>query len=123
MLKGLSIFTLALVFLFITAAPIAAQEAHSSAESESAMDPKTLYFIVVVVVASVCMMLASSMAILGQSRALITAIKAISRQPNALAGIQTNLIIGLALIESLAIYVLLIALILFFVNPFTEYLV
>jgi F-type H+-transporting ATPase subunit c len=41
-----------------------------------------------------------------------------ARQPNAAGRIQTALIIGLALIESLAIYMLFIALILLFANPF-----
>ena len=38
-------------------------------------------------------------------------------QPGAAARIQTAMIIGLALIESLAIYVLVVAMILLFVQP------
>jgi hypothetical protein len=41
-----------------------------------------------------------------------------ARQPGAAARIQTAMIIGLALIESLAIYTLVIAIILLFANPF-----
>ena len=43
--------------------------------------------------------------------------KARGNQPGAAARIQTALIIGLALIESLAIYMLVVAMILLFVQP------
>jgi F-type H+-transporting ATPase subunit c len=45
-----------------------------------------------------------------------SAVDAMARQPGAAARIQTAMIIGLALIESLAIYTLVIALILLFVK-------
>jgi F-type H+-transporting ATPase subunit c len=54
-----------------------------------------------------------------QGRAITAALDGMARQPNAAGRIQTALIIGLAFIESLAIYVLLIALILLFANPFS----
>ena len=41
----------------------------------------------------------------------------VERVPGAAARIQTAMIIGLALIESLAIYVLVVAMILLFVQP------
>jgi F-type H+-transporting ATPase subunit c len=64
------------------------------------------------------MAVASAVAAIGQSRAIVAALDGIARQPNAAPRIQLAMIIGLALIESLAIYVLLIALIIFFVKPF-----
>ena len=64
------------------------------------------------------MAVASGAAAIGQSRAIVAALDGIARQPSAAPRIQTAMIIGLALIESLAIYVLLIALIIFFVKPF-----
>ena len=64
------------------------------------------------------MAIASAIAALGQGRAISAALDGIARQPNAAPRIQVAMIIGLALIESLAIYVLLIALIIFFVKPF-----
>ncbi|MCP4149415.1 MAG: ATP synthase F0 subunit C [bacterium] len=51
-----------------------------------------------------------------QSKALRTAVENIGRNPAAADSIRGVLIIGLALIESLVIYVLLVDLILFFVN-------
>jgi F-type H+-transporting ATPase subunit c len=64
------------------------------------------------------MAIASAVAALAQGRAISAALDGIARQPNAAPRIQVAMIIGLALIESLAIYVLLIALIIFFVKPF-----
>jgi F-type H+-transporting ATPase subunit c len=64
------------------------------------------------------MAIASAIAALGQGRAISAALDGIARQPNAAPRIQVAMIIGLALIESLAIYVLLITLIIFFVKPF-----
>lgn len=64
------------------------------------------------------MAIASAVAALAQSRAIVAALDGIARQPNAAPRIQVAMIIGLALIESLAIYVLLISLIVFFVKPF-----
>jgi F-type H+-transporting ATPase subunit c len=51
-----------------------------------------------------------------QSKALKTAVVSIGRNPSAADSIRGVLIIGLALIESLVIYVLLIDLIIFFVK-------
>lgn len=45
---------------------------------------------------------------LSQGRAAIAALESIGRQPEAARDIQTNLIISLAMIESLAIYALLV---------------
>ncbi|MFQ5848674.1 MAG: ATP synthase F0 subunit C [Candidatus Methylomirabilales bacterium] len=77
------------------------------------------YFWVTVLTAGFAMAVASAMAALAQSRAISAALEGMSRQPNAAGRIQTAMIIGLALIESLAIYVLLIALLLLYVNPLT----
>jgi len=64
------------------------------------------------------MAIASAIAALAQGRAISAALDGIARQPSAAPKIQVAMIIGLALIESLAIYVLLISLIIFFVKPF-----
>jgi len=51
------------------------------------------------------------------------ALDALARQPEAEKSITRTLFIGLAMIESLAIYVLVIVLIVLFRNPLLEYLV
>ncbi len=53
---------------------------------------------------------------IGQGKAASAALEGIARQPEAAGRIQTVMIIGLALIESLVIYALLIALILLFLG-------
>ena len=56
-------------------------------------------------------------------RAISSALEALSRQPEAERSIMRTLFIGLAMIESLAIYVLVIVLIVLFRNPLLEYLI
>lgn len=53
---------------------------------------------------------------IGQGKAAGAALEGIARQPEAAGKIQTAMIIGLALIESLVIYALLISLILLFLG-------
>lgn len=65
-----------------------------------------------IAIATMCTGIAQGMAING-------AMQGISRQPEAAGTISTNLIIGLAFIESLAIYALVVVLLLLFANPFT----
>lgn len=60
---------------------------------------------------------------LAMGRAVSQALDALARQPEAEKIITRTLFIGLAMIESLAIYVLVIALIVLFRNPLIEYLV
>ncbi len=55
-------------------------------------------------------------------RAIAKALDALARQPEAEKSITRTLFIGLAMIESLAIYVLVIVLIVLFRNPLLEYL-
>lgn len=55
-------------------------------------------------------------------RAIGSALDALARQPEAEKSIMRILFIGLAMIESLAIYVLVIVLIVLFRNPLLEYL-
>ena len=59
---------------------------------------------------------------LAMGRAISSALEALARQPEAERSIMRTLFIGLAMIESLAIYVLVIVLIVLFRNPLLEYL-
>ena len=69
-----------------------------------------------VIAAGIGMAIAAGLCGLGQGRAVASAVEAMARQPGAATQIQTAMIIGLALIESLAIYMLVVALILLFVK-------
>ena len=57
---------------------------------------------------ALAMAIASGLCALGQGKATAAAAEALARNPGARAGIQFALILGLALIESLALYTLVI---------------
>ncbi|MHB0872939.1 MAG: ATP synthase F0 subunit C [Acidithiobacillus ferrooxidans] len=60
---------------------------------------------------------------LAMGRAIAAALDALARQPESESTIMRTLFIGLAMIESLAIYVLVIVLIVMFRNPLLAYLI
>jgi len=62
-----------------------------------------------------------SMPAVAMGWAISRAMEALSRQPEAESSITRTLFIGLAMIESLAIYVLVIVLIIIFRNPMMEF--
>ncbi|MGK2870836.1 MAG: F0F1 ATP synthase subunit C [Alphaproteobacteria bacterium] len=55
---------------------------------------------------------------LAEGRAIAAAMDAIARQPEAAGAISRTLFVGLAMIETMAIYCLVIALLLLFANPY-----
>ena len=55
---------------------------------------------------------------LGQGRAVAAALSALAQQPDAAPTISRTLFVGLAIIESLAIYCFVVSMILIFANPF-----
>jgi len=57
---------------------------------------------------------------IAQGLAVKSAVEGVSRNPGASGKILTTMMIGLAMIESLAIYVLVICLIILFVNPYKD---
>ena len=60
---------------------------------------------------------------LAMGRAIAQALDALARQPEAERSITRTLFIGLAMIESVAIYVLVVVLVILFRNPLLEYLI
>ena len=59
-------------------------------------------------------------AAMGESRIASTAMDALARQPDESASITRTLFVSLAMVESTAIFCLVIALILLFANPFAH---
>ena len=55
---------------------------------------------------------------LGEGRAVAAAMDAIARQPESAGTLSRTLFVGLAMIETMAIYCLVVALLLLFANPF-----
>jgi F-type H+-transporting ATPase subunit c len=74
------------------------------------------------VAAIIGMAIGVSMPAVAMGWAISRAMEALSRQPEAESSITRTLFIGLAMIESLAIYVLVIVLIIIFRNPMMEFL-
>ena len=60
---------------------------------------------------------------LGQGRAVAQALSAIAQQPDEANTITRTLFVGLAMVESTAIYCFVISMILLFVNPFWNYVI
>ncbi len=58
---------------------------------------------------------------LGEARALAEALSAIARQPDEAGTITRTLFVGMAMVESTAIYCFVIAIILIFTNPFWDF--
>jgi len=57
---------------------------------------------------------------IGQGLAIKSACEGVARNPGASGKILTTMMIGLAMVESLAIYVFVVAMIILFANPFTD---
>jgi F-type H+-transporting ATPase subunit c len=85
------------------------------------MDSHTSFVLAAMLLAALTTMLGSIAPAIGQSRAIISALDAIARQPDASDRISRALFVGLAMIESLAIYCLVISLIILFANPFAKF--
>lgn len=57
---------------------------------------------------------------LAEGRAVAAAMDAIARQPESAGTLSRTLFVGLAMIETMAIYCLVVALLLLFANPFVH---
>ena len=79
------------------------------------------FSIISTVAAALAIAIGTMLPAIAMGRAISSALEALARQPDAEKTITRTLFIGLAMIESLAIYCLVIALILLFRNPLLEY--
>lgn len=85
------------------------------------MNPQTVALVmgaVSIVVAGLTTAIGAFGAALGESRIGSAAMDALARQPDEGAAITRNLFVALAMVESTAIFCLVIALILLFGNPY-----
>lgn len=81
------------------------------------MDAPTVIGLASLVVAGLTIALGSVAPAISQGRAVSSALEAIARQPDESGTLTRTLFVGLAMIESFAIYCLVIAMILIFANP------
>lgn len=85
------------------------------------MDTLGIIGMVSIIVAGLTIAIGSVGPALGEARALAQALSAIAQQPDEAGTITRTLFVGLAMVESTAIYCFVIALILIFANPFWDY--
>lgn len=71
-----------------------------------------------IIMAGISIALGSIAPALGQGKAVSQALKSIAQQPDEANTISRTLFVGLAMIESTAIYCFVISMILLFANPF-----
>jgi F-type H+-transporting ATPase subunit c len=81
------------------------------------MDPGALVTMVTIFVAGFSIAIGTIAPALAEGRAAAAALESMARQPELAGDIRTTLLISMALLESTAIYVLLVVLILIFANP------
>ena len=87
------------------------------------MDTTTWIGIFSVSAAALCMAIGSIAPALSEGKALQQALSSIAQQPDEAGTISRTLFIGLAMIESIAIYCLVVAIVLIFANPFWKYVI
>jgi len=81
------------------------------------MDSGTLVTIVTIIATAMAITIGTIVPALVEGRAVLKALEGMTRQPEMADSLRATLFISMAILESTAIYVLLICLILLFVNP------
>ena len=87
------------------------------------MDSTTVIALASIICAGVTTSFGTMGPALAEGRAVATALSSLARQPDASATITRTLFVGLAMIESTAIYCFVISMILIFANPFWNHVI
>ncbi len=82
------------------------------------MDSLTFIGVASILAAGLGMAIGAIGPALGEGRAVASALSSIAQQPDESGTISRTLFVGLAMIESTAIYCFVVAMILIFANPF-----
>ena len=82
------------------------------------MDSLTLIAIASIITSGLTIAIGSIGPALGEGRAVAMALSALAQQPDASATITRTLFVGLAMVESVAIYCFVVSMILICANPF-----
>ena len=82
-----------------------------------------VFVVVTVLISGIGIVIGVIVPAIGQAIVAGRAMNAIARQPEASDAVNRALILSLAMLESLAIYILAVILILLFANPLREYIV
>jgi F-type H+-transporting ATPase subunit c len=87
------------------------------------MDNITIIAVVSIVIAGLTISLGTILPALAEGKAVATALSSLAQQPDASATITRTLFVGLAMIESTAIYCFVVSMILIFANPFWNHVI
>jgi F-type H+-transporting ATPase subunit c len=85
------------------------------------MDDISIIGMISVATAGLTIMVGSLGPAFGEARAVAQALSAIAQQPDEAGTITRTLFVGLAMIESTAIYCFVVSMILIFANPFWNF--
>ena len=95
-----------------------AEHESSIKQERKTMDSMTIIAVASIVVAGVTTGFGTMGPALAEGRAVAGAMTSLAQQPDASATITRTLFVGLAMIESTAIYCFVVSMILIFANPF-----
>lgn len=87
------------------------------------MDSMTLIAVASIFTAGLTISIGCVAPALGEGRAVATALSSLAQQPDASPTITRTLFVGLAMIESVAIYCFVVSMILIFANPFWNHVI
>ncbi|SIS53488.1 ATP synthase F0 subcomplex C subunit [Zobellia uliginosa] len=87
------------------------------------MDNTTIIAMVSIITAGITTGIGCMIPALGQGKSISTALRSMAQQPDASQTVTRTLFVGLAMLESLAIYCFVISMILIFANPFWNHFI
>lgn len=87
------------------------------------MDNVSIIAVVSIITAGLSTSIGCMFPALSEGKAISTALKSIAQQPDAASTITRTLFVGLAMIESIAIYCFVVSMILIFANPFWTHII
>jgi F-type H+-transporting ATPase subunit c len=117
-LKSVTIFMISMGFILITAAIAVAAEA----SPDNIISNKALIVACSIIGAAIVMGFGTLGPALGMGGATSGALGAVGRNPDAHGKIMLTMLVGLAMIESIAIYALVIALVIIYANPLLKFM-
>jgi F-type H+-transporting ATPase subunit c len=82
------------------------------------MDSMTIIAVTSIVIAGITTAFGTMAPALSEGKAVASALSSLAQQPDASSTITRTLFVGLAMIESVAIYCFVVSMILIFANPF-----
>ena len=87
------------------------------------MDNATFIAVASIITAGLTTGIGCMLPALSQGKAISTALSSLAQQPDAAPTITRTLFVGLAMIESMAIYCFVVSMILIFTNPFWNHVI